>query len=292
MIPSLNRSPPNPVACPSLTFLVPHLRPFIFMLRDPNRNIFTAPLDVYIVGGYLGEPLADELSHTLLATLHKSRYAFRLVLACIAGLNSKWLRSENGATTNNDKDNDNNSMNNWNSVNPTATTTTTSTSTTTQSAESHSTTPSSKPLSSIVDACCDTAMSSNSHGAAEGGDGWLPRRTSLAVDVASGRAFPVRFEGAGRGPGFKVRHARIFAGDREHALAQVKKKERERERAACASDAGFFSFLMSCPERLAETICRERVKLRMFDRKKRVVLWWSVRGGMAQLHHRCIRKRT
>lgn len=52
-------------------------------------------------------------------------------------------------------------------------------------------------------------------------DGWLPRQTGLAVDIATGRAYPVRFEGAGRGPGWEARSSRVFAGSREEALTEV-----------------------------------------------------------------------
>lgn len=55
-----------------------------------------------------------------------------------------------------------------------------------------------------------------------GGDGWLPRRTGLAIDLASGKPFPVRFEGAGRGPGWEVRSSRIFAGDWKPLLSDVR----------------------------------------------------------------------
>lgn len=52
-------------------------------------------------------------------------------------------------------------------------------------------------------------------------DRWLPRQTGLAVDVRSGRAYPVRFEGPGRGPGWEVRSSRVFAGSRVEALTEV-----------------------------------------------------------------------
>lgn len=51
--------------------------------------------------------------------------------------------------------------------------------------------------------------------------GWLPRRTGLAIDLSSGRAFPVRFEGAARGAGWDLRHVRMCAGPRETPLAEV-----------------------------------------------------------------------
>lgn len=50
---------------------------------------------------------------------------------------------------------------------------------------------------------------------------WLPRKTGLAIELSSGRAFPVRFESEGRGPGWEVRTSRIFAGSREEPLTEV-----------------------------------------------------------------------
>lgn len=50
---------------------------------------------------------------------------------------------------------------------------------------------------------------------------WLPRQTGLGLDLDTGRAYPVRFEGAGRGPGWLVRSSRIFSGSREEALTEV-----------------------------------------------------------------------
>lgn len=50
---------------------------------------------------------------------------------------------------------------------------------------------------------------------------WLPRQTGLAIDLASGQAYPVRFERAGRGPAWEVRSSRIFSGSREDALTEV-----------------------------------------------------------------------
>lgn len=40
-------------------------------------------------------------------------------------------------------------------------------------------------------------------------------------DLASSRPFYVRFEGAGRGPGWKVRHVRLFIVLEEAAQAEV-----------------------------------------------------------------------
>lgn len=119
------------------------------------------PVDVYIVGGYLGETIADNLSQTLLSTLHSSQHSFRVVLACISALNS--LRRTRTSSNIN-------------------------------------------------------ASDGNSIGTRES---WVPRRTSLAVDMSSGRAFPVRFEGDGRGPGFLVRGALHMAEPREEAFAEV-----------------------------------------------------------------------
>lgn len=59
-----------------------------------------------------------------------------------------------------------------------------------------------------VDSGARAEMSKSESEAARGArarrDSWLPRQTSLAIDIESGRAFPVRFEGAGRGPGWEV----------------------------------------------------------------------------------------
>lgn len=44
---------------------------------------------MYIVGGYLGEEPAQDLSNALLSELDASRVAFRVVLACMDRLNSK-----------------------------------------------------------------------------------------------------------------------------------------------------------------------------------------------------------
>ena len=54
------------------------------------------------------------------------------------------------------------------------------------------------------------------------GVGWLPRRTGLAINLASGEPFPVRFEGAGRGPGWEVRYSRTFAGGWKPLLSDVR----------------------------------------------------------------------
>lgn len=123
----------------------------------------SVPVDVYIVGGYLGEPVADDLSQTLLSTLHSSPQSFRVVLGCISALNS--LRC--GHTSSDIKASDEDSV--------------------------------------------DTRES------------WVPRRTSLAVELSSGRAFPVRFEGSGRGAGFDVRGAMLMAEPREEPFAEVRK---------------------------------------------------------------------
>lgn len=154
--------PPNrPPAIASLRY--------VFMLRRLKTRacihyiLTEAPLDVYIVGGYLDEPLADDLSRALLSNLDASQQVFRVVLACMSGLNSR--------RPNNDDDYVNPEMNGSRTSKP-----------------------------------------------------WFPKRTSLAVDIASGRAFPVRFEGVGRGPGFEVRHSRILAGGGEEALAEVRKR--------------------------------------------------------------------
>lgn len=55
----------------------------------------------------------------------------------------------------------------------------------------------------------------------DGGAGWLPRRTSLAINLASGEPFPCRFEGAGRGPAWEVRYSRMFACGWKPLLSDV-----------------------------------------------------------------------
>eukprot|EP00903_Cladosiphon_okamuranus_P008080 g7792.t2 len=104
------------------------------------------PLDLYVVGGYLGKSCAEELTSALFSALDESRRPFRVVLACMARLNSVPVPAR---------------------------------------------------------------------------DGWLPRQTGLAVDVATGRSYPVRFEGAGRGPAWEARSSRIFAGSRVEALTEI-----------------------------------------------------------------------
>lgn len=145
---------------------------------SPTPGRAEDPLDLYVVGGYLGKPCAEKLTRALFSALHESRRAFRVVLACMAGLNSVPTRAAS-------------------SVNP---------------GERDE-----RPSSTAEEA--DLRQRAGSEDPDRGG--WLPRQTGLAVDIASGRAYPVRFEGAGRGPGWEVRSSRVFAGSREEALAEV-----------------------------------------------------------------------
>lgn len=146
------------------------------------------PLDVYIVGGYLGESLAEDIRNALLLALHSSHRVFRLVLACMSRLNSKWFES---------------------------------------------TAPGRSVGTGTAESCgqddSKAIIKSGAQGTSPVGSGrnhsegrWLPRQTGLGIDVASGRAFPVRLEGAARGPGWATRHSRIFAGAGEEVLAQVR----------------------------------------------------------------------
>ncbi len=142
------------------------------------------PLDLYIVGGYLGKSCSEELSIGLLSALHRSRRPFRVVLACMARLNSMSASRDQGAKASS----------------PAV-------------AEGGANPP---PAAAEAETQQQKSSSDNADHL-----GWLPRRTGLALDIATGRAYPVRFEGAGRGPGWLVRCSRIFSGSREEALTEV-----------------------------------------------------------------------
>lgn len=136
------------------------------------------PLDLYVVGGYLGKSCAEEMSSELFSALGESRRPFRVVLACMARLNSVLLPTSGG------------------SGNP---------------GNRHE-----RPSTAWEAELQRRAVTEDTdHG------GWLPRQTGFAVDVATGRAYPVRFEGAGRGPAWEVRSSRVFAGSREEGLTEV-----------------------------------------------------------------------
>lgn len=195
------------------------------------------PLDLYVVGGYVGKTCSEALSNALLCVLHNSPRAFRVVLACMSRLNSMRPAASSAAPT-------------GDSV-------------------PVSQTPAAQPPS--VGSGWDPSASGRINGgvACEGGmqgrdvagegassaradvgcvrdpqarrnhpvptytssvkdndvrhrgDGWLPRQTGLAIDLRSGQAYPVRFEGEGRGPGWEVRSSRVFSGSREEALTEV-----------------------------------------------------------------------
>ncbi|CAM9787409.1 unnamed protein product, partial [Pylaiella littoralis] len=135
------------------------------------------PLDLYVVGGYLGESCSEELSDGLFSALDGSRHTFRVVLACMARLNS--VPARRGGDGNSQVPRRSSSQN----------------------------LPSAAAVSSVAGA--DTHRVGPAEGADHHGD--IPRQTGLAIDLASGQAYPVRFEGAGRGPAWEVRGSRIFA---------------------------------------------------------------------------------
>lgn len=198
------------------------------------------PLDLYVVGGYVGKTCSEALSTALLCVLHKSPRAFRVVLACMSRLNS---------------------------TRPAASTA--STSAPTGDSVPVSQTLAADPPSAGGGSGPSAAGRINGDVAFEGGmqgrdvasegassaradvgcvrdpqarqnhpvptdtssvkdndtrhrdHGWLPRQTGLAIDLRSGQAYPVRFEGEGRGPGWEVRSSRVFSGSREQALTEV-----------------------------------------------------------------------
>ena len=137
------------------------------------------PLDLYVVGGYLGKSCAEELSSGLFSALHESRRPFRVVLACMARLNSVPTRGSAKSPAGERRDQ--------------------------------------PPAAAEGELRQRGAVSEDPRH----DDAWLPRQTGLAVDIATGRAYPVRFEGAGRGPGWEARSSRVFAGSRETALTEV-----------------------------------------------------------------------
>lgn len=51
---------------------------------------------------------------------------------------------------------------------------------------------------------CDGDPCADAKSTKKGHEAFLPRQTSLAIDVTSGRAFAVRFESAGRGPAWQA----------------------------------------------------------------------------------------
>lgn len=149
--------------------------------KFPPPGCAEESLDLYVVGGYLGKSCAEDLTSALFSALDESRRTFRVILACMARLNSASTRA---------------------SVNP---------------GERHS-----RPSTAA-----EAELQQRAGSEVPGHDGWLPRQTALAVDLASGRAYPVRFEGAGRGPGWAVRSSRVLGGSREEALTEVGGHERE-----------------------------------------------------------------
>ncbi|CAM9656568.1 unnamed protein product [Ectocarpus sp. 4 AP-2014] len=195
------------------------------------------PLDLYVVGGYVGKTCSEALSNALLCVLHESPRAFRVVLACMSRLNSMRPAALTAAPT-------------GDSV-------------------PVSQTPAAQPPSVGGGWASSAAGRINIGVAFDGGmqgrdvasegassaragvgcardpqtrqnhpvptdpssvkdndtrhrdDEWLPRQTGLAIDLRSGQAYPVRFEGEGRGPGWEVRSSRVFSGSREKALTEI-----------------------------------------------------------------------
>lgn len=85
-------------------------------------------------------------------------------------------------------------------------------------------------LAAADDASSAAGAETHRAGSADDADhcgGWFPRQTGLAIDLASGQAYPARFEGDGRGPAWEVRSSRIFAGSREQALTEVGASDKE-----------------------------------------------------------------
>ncbi|CAM9488135.1 unnamed protein product, partial [Hapterophycus canaliculatus] len=191
------------------------------------------PLDLYVVGGYLGKSCSQELSTVLLSNLHNSTQRFRVVLACMARLNSEPTSSADAGAVG-------------------------------ESNGAGAAPPALRPSPGHEDdergarggnkgGTREGRIQQNGDGSRGGGGGssaptqrkdgravvsqavrpnqsapsntsaveWFPRKTGLAIELSSGRAFPVRFEGEGRGPGWEVRSSRIFAGSREKALTEI-----------------------------------------------------------------------
>ncbi|CAN0420863.1 unnamed protein product, partial [Laminaria digitata] len=180
------------------------------------------PLDLYIVGGYLGRSCGETMSSSLISELHASPLTFRMVLACMSRLNSARSEVAGGGST---------------AASPPP-----------PPSPGRCVTPlsgdslgggvgvaeggdgasggdevggrgggdgsgtSAGALSDAHTAHTDNQEPAEAGGHGDGGgDRWFPRRTGLAINLASGEPFPVRFEGAGRGPGWVVRSSRIFA---------------------------------------------------------------------------------
>ena len=166
------------------------------------------PLDLYIVGGYLGESMAQELSNGILSILDASPRVFRVVLACMSELNSWRMAIRRDPIPPPSPEGSgvkaSGALRGGAEIGPNeATGATNSRSQGVEESEANS-------YRGKRDGCHGRTSIS-----------WLPRKTGLAIDLASGRPFSVRFEGAGRGPAWEVRHARIFAGVERRNLPEV-----------------------------------------------------------------------
>ncbi|CAM9518169.1 unnamed protein product [Ascophyllum nodosum] len=177
----------------------------------PTANAVAAlsdPLDLYIVGGYLGESMAQELSNGILSILDASPRVFRVVLACMSELNSWRMAIRRDPIPPPSPEGSgvkaSGALRGGAEIGPNeATGVTNSRSQGVEESEANS-------YRGKRDGCHGRTSIS-----------WLPRKTGLAIDLASGRPFSVRFEGAGRGPAWEVRHARIFAGVERRNLPEI-----------------------------------------------------------------------
>lgn len=133
-------------------------------------------------------PSATHLSQALLSTLHASRQVFCVVLACISCVNSRPLVDEDSTKE----------------ARPSVHASDKSPREGTLAAHE-----STNSGGKVQRECAAQMIKMDARDGTEAlgkdhGGGWLPRQTSLAIDVASGQAFAVQFEGAGRGPGWEV----------------------------------------------------------------------------------------
>ncbi|CAM9225097.1 unnamed protein product [Choristocarpus tenellus] len=148
-------------------------------------------LDLYVVGGYLGEPEAEELTTCLFDALASSSREFHVVLACIGQLNSCPLLDGGLESLPRRGKGDCGSQ----------------------------------EQSDIMGRCVGSDGQASVLRAALSAEGpcgsWKPVRTSLAIRLGNGTPFPVQFVGAGtRGEGWEVRQARLVTRERS-ALTEV-----------------------------------------------------------------------
>ena len=214
------------------------------------------PLDLYIVGGYLGRSCAEEMSSRIISELHASARTFRVVLACMSRLNSARCEAVGGGSTTLPPPPPPPSPGRCITVTPlsgdslgggigVAEGGSRGSSGGGGGSSGDNDTEFGLPNSGEADiaaerSCCPQARAASAGAVSDahtahadtqqpadadgrrGGDGWLPRRTGLAINLASGEPFPVRFEGAGRGPGWEVRYSRTFACNWKPLLSDVR----------------------------------------------------------------------